>query len=281
MLRTFRTICGAAGAALGLTLTLSLATLGLTMGATTPAAAADSPRLERIKSAGELRVCIWPDYFSITYRNPRTGALEGIDIDMAEAFAADLGVKVRFVDSSFAALIANMTSDACDIAMHGVGVRPDRAGHMAFTQPHLVSGIFAVSMKGNPAITTWGDIDQSGTVVVVQKGTYMEPVMRDTLKKADLLTVDDFKAREQEVQAGRADVFMTDFPYGRRMAALTDWARLIEPPAPIAPTPYAYAVPKNEPEWLAEADAFVTRAKADGRLRAAAERHGLLPILAP
>lgn len=268
MVRTIRSIC----TALAVLVCLALGTTG--------ADAADSPRLERIKSSGELRVCIWPDYFSITYRNPRTGNLEGIDIDMAQAFAADLGVKVRFVDSSFATLVANMANDACDIAMHGVGVRPDRAEHMAFTQPHLISGIFAVSMKGNASITTWGDIDQAGNVVVVQKGTYMEPVMRDALKQADLITVDDFKAREQEVQAGRADVFMTDFPYGRRMAALTDWARLIEPPAPIAPTPYAYAVPKGEAEWLAEADAFVSRVKADGRLRAAAERHGLLPILA-
>lgn len=251
------------------------------MAAPDRAVAADSPRLERIKAAGELRVCIWPDYFSITYRNPRTGVLEGIDIDMAGAFAADLGVTPRFIDSSFAALVANLTGDACDIAMHGVGVRADRAEHMAFTQPHLVSGVFAVAMKTNQAITAWEDIDQRGTVVVVQKGTYMEPVMRDTLKYAELSTVDDFKAREQEVQSGRADVFMTDFPYGRRMVALTDWARLIEPPAPIAPTPYAYAVPKGDPAWLAEADAFVARVKADGRLRAAAERHGLLPILAP
>jgi ABC-type amino acid transport substrate-binding protein len=258
---------------------LALIVAGL-VGASSDGEAADS-RLDRIRASGEVRVCIWPDYFSITYRNPRTDVLEGIDIDMAHAFAADLGVKARFIDSSFATLVANLTGDACDIAMHGVGVRPDRAEHMDFTQPHLISGIFAVAMKTNTAIATWADIDKPGNVVVVHKGTYMEPVMRDSLKAAELLAVNDFKAREQEVQAGRGDVFMTDFPYGRRMAALTDWAHLLEPPSPIAPTPYAYAVPKGEAAWLAEADAFVTRAKADGRLRAAAERHGLLPILAP
>ncbi|MGC2856777.1 ABC transporter substrate-binding protein [Novispirillum sp. DQ9] len=254
---------------------------GVALAGAAPAGAAEGTRLERIKAAGEVRVCIWPDYFSITYRNPRTGVLEGIDIDMATAFAADLGVTARFVDSSFAALVANLTTDACDIAMHAVGVRADRAEHMDFTQPHLISGIFAVTTKTNAAITAWSDIDQPGTIVVVQQGTYMEPVMRETLKHAEVLAVNDFKAREQEVQAGRGDVFMTDFPYGRRMAALTDWARLLEPPSPIAPTPYAYAVPKGDPEWLAVADGFVARAKTDGRLRAAAERHGLLPILAP
>ncbi|MGB0683965.1 MAG: substrate-binding periplasmic protein [Magnetovibrionaceae bacterium] len=237
-------------------------------------------RLAKVMEAGELRVCIWPGYFAISYRNPRTGELEGIDIDMAKAFAGDLGVKLSFVDSSFAKLIENMTNDACDIAMHGVGVRADRAKHMDFSQPHLISGIYAVSMKSNDVIKTWDDIDQAGNVIVVQKGTYMEPVMRETLKQADLSVVDSFKAREQEVESGRADVFMTDFPYGRRMVSLTDWALLLEPPAPLAPTPYAYAVPKGDAEWLARVDEFLAKVKADGRLAASAEKHGLTPIVA-
>lgn len=246
----------------------------------TPGTAQAADRLTEIRVRNELKVCIWPDYFTITYRNPRTGQLEGIDIDMATALADSLGVKPTFVDSSFAKLVENMTNGACDVAMHAVGIRPDRALSMDFTQPHLVSGIYAVTMKNNPAIKNWVDIDRAGNVVVVQKGTYMEPVMRNALKAAELRVVDDFKAREQEVQSGRADVFMTDYPYGRRMVALTDWARLIEPPSPMAPTPYAYAVPKGDEAWLKTVDAFVSAVKADGRLRQAAGRHGLTPIVA-
>jgi len=246
----------------------------------TGAAAAESSRLERIQDRGALRVCIWPNYYSISFRNPRTGNLEGIDIDMARAFARDLGVAVAFVDSSFAKLIPAMKDNRCDIAMHGVGVRADRARHMDFSEPHLVSGIYAVVARDHPAIQTWQDIDRPGNIVVVQKGTYMEPEMRRVLKAAELSVVDAFLAREQEVESGRADVFMTDYPYGRRMADLTDWATMLAPPEPLAPTPYAYAVPLGEPDWLARVNAFVRDVKADGRLRAAAERYELLPILA-
>ena len=42
-----------------------------------PVAAGD--RIGRIKSSGTLRVCIWPDYYGITFRNPRSGELTGID----------------------------------------------------------------------------------------------------------------------------------------------------------------------------------------------------------
>ncbi len=245
------------------------------------AASAAEGHLDRIHRSGELRVCIWPEYFAISYRDPRTGTLSGVDVDLARDLAADLGVTPRFVDSSFAKLEANMTNDACDIAMHAVGVRPDRARVMAFSDATLVSGIFAVSSKANPAITGWDDIDRPGHVVVVQKGTYMEPVMRQTLRFATLEVVDDFKAREREVESGRADVFMTDYPYGRRMLTMTAWARLITPPQPVAPTPYAYAVPLGDPAWLARVDAFVHAIKADGRLHRAAAAHGLLPIVAP
>lgn len=244
-----------------------------------PAQAADN-RESTIYQRGVLRVCIWPDYYSITFRNPRTGTLEGIDIDMARAFAADLGVSVAFIESSFARLIENLSGNACDIAMHAVGVRTDRAAHVAFSAPTLISGIYAVTIRDHPTIHTWADIDRPGIVVVVQKGTYMEPEMRRRLVHAELRVVSAIQEREREVESGRADVFMTDYPYGRRMADLTDWALLIEPPVPVAPTAYAYALPKNEPAWLDRVNRFVASVKADGRLRAAAERHRLLPILA-
>lgn len=236
-------------------------------------------RLERIHSSQALRVCIWPDYYTITYRNPRTQSLEGIDIDMAYALAEYLNVDVEFIDSSFATLAENLLNDHCDIAMHGVGVREDRATYMDFTQPHLRSGIYAVGRTNNTHIKQWKDIDQPGNIVAVQKGTYMEPVMLDYLQHAELQVVDNFLAREQEVLAGRADVFMTDYPYGLRMADLTNWALLIEPPTPFALTDYAYAVPLNEPQWLETVNQFMSEKKADGTLNAFAAAHGLDTIV--
>lgn len=265
---------------LGRALALAVGLLAGSLLAPAPSSAAQETHLQSIAARGTLRVCIWPGYFSITYRNPRNGTLEGIDIDLAKELAKDLDVEVEFVDSSFATLVSNMESDACDIAMHAVGVRPDRAEHMNFSAPYLISGIYGVVPRTHPTLKTWTDIDKPGHVVVVQKGTYMEPVMRTLLTQATLKVVNHFKEREQEVESGRADVFMTDYPYGRRMVTQTPWAALIEPPTPLAPTPYAYAVPKGDPAWLARVEAFVSTIKLDGRLKTYAEKHGLLPIAA-
>lgn len=233
----------------------------------------------RVRQAGELHVCIWPAYFAISYRNQRTGELEGIDIDLAKAFAASLGVRVRFVDSSFPAFMDDLDADRCDVAMFGVGVTPQRKARVAFSAPYLRSDVYAVTTKAQRRIATWDDIDQEGVVVAVQAGTFMEPLMRDALRSATLEVVALPQTREVEIEAGRADVFMSDFPYTRLMVRTHDWARIIAPPKPFAPTDYAYAVKKGDDVWLARVNEFVAAIKNDGRLTRAAATYDLEPIV--
>ncbi|MCC7271451.1 MAG: amino acid ABC transporter substrate-binding protein [Alphaproteobacteria bacterium] len=255
-------------------------TAALALACAAPAGARDD-RLAHIQAAGVLRVCIWPDYYAITFRNPRNGALEGIDIDLSQALAQALSVRIDYVESTFATFMADLDADRCDVAMFGIGVTPARSERVAFSIPYLYSGIHAIAARSNRRIRTWDDIDRAGVVVAVQAGTFMEPALRSYLKQATLTVVQPPRTREEEVLSGRADVFATDFPYSRRMLFQHEWARVIEPKIPVAPTPYAYAVAKDQPQWLGRIDAFVTAIKRDGRLRQAARRQGLEPILAP
>jgi ABC-type amino acid transport substrate-binding protein len=241
---------------------------------------APTDRLARIDAAGVLRVCIWPDYYGISYRNPKSQQLVGIDIDNARDLATELRVRVEFVDSSFARLIDDVVGDQCDIAMFAIGITPARQEKLRFTQPHLASDIFAITTKSNRRIKTWADIDRSGMVVAVAKGTLHEPVMRAKLKQAELLVVDTPAAREQEVQSGRADVFMTDFPFSRRMLDNSDWARLVSPTEVYHITPYAWAMRPGDDRFHARVERALADMKRDGRLLANAKRHGLDPIVA-
>ena len=244
-----------------------------------PASAPAPGRLERVRASGTLRVCIWPDYYSITYRNPKSGELSGIDAILSAAFAKDLGVKVEYVDSSFPAFIGDLKADRCDVAMFGVGMLPERAAQVRFSQPYLRSDIYAVTTRTHPAIRSWSDIDRPGRVVAVQAGTFMEPVMREWLKQANMVSVRPPDTREREVQSGRADVFMTDYPYSRRVVDNADWARVMPPEAPIFPLSYAYAVAPGDDAWLARVDRFVADVKKDGRLQAAAHASRLDAIV--
>lgn len=253
---------------------------GAQSGGTAGAAPAPQrPRLEAIRARGELRVCIWPDYFAISFRNPRNSELEGLDIDLARALAARLSVRVAFVETNFTAFMDRIEAGDCDIAMMGVGITPARAQRMAFSRPYLASPVYAVAMRNSARIRNWADIDTPGTVVAVGAGTIMEPLMSRTLRHAELMVVAPPRSREAEIQAGRADVFMSDFPYTRRMLQMHDWAQVIDPPDRFGETLYAWALPLNDPAWLGEVNSFVGAMRADGTLARAAARHGLTPIL--
>jgi ABC-type amino acid transport substrate-binding protein len=245
------------------------------------ATAADAPagRLERLRQAGQVRVCIWPDYYGISYRHPVTRQLTGIDIDLAQELGKDLGLAVQFVDSSFARLVEDVLGERCDVAMFAIGITPARQEKLRFTPPYLASDIYAITTRSNRRIRGWDDIDRPGVVVAVARGTLHEGVMREKLHQAQLVVLDTPHAREQEVESGRADVFMTDFPYSRRMLANTDWARLVAPTSTYHVTPYAWALAPGDERWYQTLEAFVSRIKRDGRLLAAARRHGLDPIV--
>ena len=238
-------------------------------------------RLDEIVSKGHVRVCIWPDYYGISYRNPKTQQLSGIDVDMARELGKDLGVAVHFVDSSFAHLIDDLSADRCDIAMFAIGITPARAERLRFTRPHLASDVYAIASKTNRRIRDWNDIDQPGSVIAVARGTLHESLLRDKIKSAQLLVLDTPFAREQEVQSGRADVFMTDYPYSQRFLANADWARLVVPPGPYHITPYAYAMLPGDDAWHARVERFVEEVKRDGRLLDSAKRHRLEAIVVP
>lgn len=251
--------------------------LSMAIAGAVPGSARAEARLTRIEAVGMLRVCIWPGYYAISFRNPRNGELQGIDIDMAKAFAEDLGRKLTIVESSFATFMDDLEQDKCDVAMFAIGDTAARRERVDMSAPHLRSGMYAITRK-NTTVRRWADLDQPGHVIAVQKGTVMEPYMRSALKSAELKVVAPPGTREEELLAGRADAFMTDYPYAQRMRFQHDWAVVIEPPEPVAPTNYGYAVRKGDPQWLARVNDFVAAIKRDGRLLAAAERHGLAPI---
>jgi cyclohexadienyl dehydratase len=253
----------------------------LLVGGHSVAANAGESRLDRVRFDRVVHVCIWPDYYGITFRNPKTLKLSGVDYEMALALGHDLGVAVQFVDSSFARLIEDLASNRCDIAMFAIGVTPLRAERLRFTEPHLFSDIYAITTRTNRRIKEWSDIDKTGTVVAVAKGTLHEPVMKEKLKAAQLLVLDTPFAREQEVQSGRADVFMSDYPYTQRFLDNADWARLVAPPGNYHLTSYAYAVMPGDDRWFVRIEQFVREIKSDGRLLESANRHKLRPIVVP
>jgi ABC-type amino acid transport substrate-binding protein len=256
-----------------------LAFLCFAFGIVVTSSFASPQSLDDIQKNKLLKVCIWPEYFGISYVNSRTNILQGIDIDLSKALAQDLGVKLEYVHTNFTNFTDDLLSEKCHIAMMGVGITPERAQKIKFSKPYLRSDIYAVALKANTSINTWLDIDRIGTVVVVQKDTFMEPVLKRYLRHANLYLATKPGEREREVESGRADVFATDYPYSQKVLQNTDWAKVIAPDRPIRQTEYAYAVRPDDGAWLNRVNQFVAQIKKDGRLSEAATIHKLTPIV--
>ena len=226
-----------------------------------------------------MRVCIWPDYFAISYRNSRNSELEGMDVDLARALAARLSARLSFVEANFLTFMDRIEAGDCDAAMMAVGITAGRAQRVAFSRPYLASPVYGVTTRDSTRVRNWSDIDEPGVVVAVSAGTVQESLMGRTLRRAEMLVVAPPRTREAEIQSGRADVFMSDFAYTRRMMLMHDWARVIDPPDRFGETLYAWALPMNDPTWLGEVNGFLAAIRADGTLARAAAKHGLTPIL--
>ena len=263
----------------GARLSTGLVVVATALAAMGPLSATAGAVLDRVKVTGTLRVCIWPDYYGVTFRDARSQRLSGIDIELSAQFSQDLHVRLEYVDSSFATLIDDVKSGRCDVAMFAVAMLPQRMEHLRFTRPYLHSDIFGITTKANRVVRQWADIDRPDVLVGVQVGTFMEPAMAASLKHARLVVVRPPATRERELEAGRIDVFMSDYPYSRRLLDNADWAELIAPPEPFFVMPYAYAVKPGDDDWFAAVDGFVQRIQRDGRLDAAARHNRLTPIV--
>ncbi len=227
-----------------------------------------------------LRVCIFPGYYAITYRDPASNKLTGIDIDLSQELAKDLGAQVQYVETSFGTFIADLQANKCDVGMFGIGVTLKRAQAVEFTTPYLQTGIYAVARKGGP-IASWADIDKPDHKVAVQLGSYIEPFMQAYLKQAKVVSIAPPATREQELMARHVDVEIVDYPTAQKVTAEFDWAATIEPSTKLIATPFAYAVTPGDQVWLNYLNLFVATIKRDGRLAAAAQRNNLGPIVAP
>ena len=237
-------------------------------------------RLYEVTKNKKLRVCQYPLYYSISFRNPTTGKIEGIDADLAVELAKELGAELEIVESGFATFIADLQSNKCEIGMFGVGATLKRAQAVEFSKPYLVTNIYAVTRKDGK-VKTWEDIDQKGVKAAVTLGSYIEVFMKSYLKNAEVVSIAPPNTREAELVAQRVDVILTDFPTAIKVTDEFDWAAYILPKEKLAVTPYAYVVPPGDQIWLNYINLFVDTIKLDGRLMQYAKKHKLDPIVAP
>jgi polar amino acid transport system substrate-binding protein len=119
-------------------MTMKRVLLGLAIAALAlPAAAQELP--DRIKQAGKIVIATMPNYPPITYKDPATSKLMGLDIEIGEAIGKELGLKVEWQEIAFAQMLPSLQTGRVDLVMAGMSDLPTRRDQQDFVD-YLRSG---------------------------------------------------------------------------------------------------------------------------------------------
>jgi cyclohexadienyl dehydratase len=228
--------------------------------------------LDRVRAAGQLRVCLTGDYKPFGFlRND--GGFEGIDVDLAQSLAAALGVKPRFVKTTWSTLMDDFTGGACDIAMGGISITLDRQLRAAFSTATMVDGKAPIARcEDTGKYGSLDAIDRPGVRVIVNPGGTNERFARAQFRQATIRVHPDNVTIFDEIVAGRADVMVTD----QSETLLQHHLRPALCPVPVA-APFqfgekAFLLPRDDVAFKAFVDQWLHLAKATGEFDAAMDR---------
>ena len=163
-------------------------------------------------SAGTLSVCSDVPYppFEDFDKSAPTG-FKGFDVDIVEAIAKQLDLKVEIKDSSFDALQSGLAlnSNQCDMAASAMTITPEREQRIGFSDGYY-SSEQSLLVPSDSSIT--GIADLAGKKVGVQKGTTGESYANDNASDADIVVFPSDGEMYAALKAGQVDALLQDLP---------------------------------------------------------------------
>ena len=166
-------------------------------------------RISKIESSGELRVCHAEDN-PWTFRDPATGEWMGFTRDLAADLAAELGVELVDVDSTWKTIVPSVKNNECDIGGGGLFATVTRARVVLFSIPFAYAHSTAIVHKDS-GYTTYKDLDKPGKLIIASAGTATLEFAKRFFKQAEVkgLPVDTDAILLGEIANKRADAWWT------------------------------------------------------------------------
>lgn len=130
----------------------------------------------------------------------------GFEVDLANAMAKRLGLKVEWVTQPFDNLLIGLNSDRYDFVIASHGVTPERARAVDFGTPHYCTGGAIVTRPGGPATAA----ALKGKKVGVQVGTSYLTSVRQVAGISEIKTYPKDTDVLAALMAGRVDAWVSD-----------------------------------------------------------------------
>jgi polar amino acid transport system substrate-binding protein len=204
--------------------------------------------LDEVQARGVLRVATLagnPPYSSVDAH----GQWVGYDIDIANAIAKDLGVKVEFLEVTLAGRIAALQAGKVDLTIANITDTVERSKSIAFSNPYVIVGGYFMVLKKRDDLNTLEDLNKKGIKVVVGRtgtnGIWAPPLVPN----AEIVTLEDVADQTQALKSGQVDAFPADsFLLSTLVKQNPETFKLL--PGNFSREEIAIGLPRGDWEWL-------------------------------
>jgi len=277
-------LCGAL--ALASVLALSLVGCGGDEATTTTTASQAGPASlvpATYKEAGVLRVGSDVPFPPMEYFLEDGVTPTGVDIEIVEGIAANLGLDVEWIITSWDGLIPSLKSKRIDMIASSMGDFTDRQEQVSFVD-YLFVGEAALVKKGNGGEIT-SEADLSGRDVGASKGTIAVTILEKLNQQLadegkDPVNMKQFPGDQEgllAVQSDRVFAHVLDLPAAAYEAATVQDGNALELVLPnlLGGIPYGFALRKDEADLAAAVSAALQQMIDDGSYAVILEKYGL------
>jgi polar amino acid transport system substrate-binding protein len=203
--------------------------------------------VHRIVESGELRVGTSGRQPPLNMKD-RSGALIGLDIELAEALASAMELDLVLIEKPFPQLLAGLENNEFDLVISSMTITPARNARVAFAGPYMISG--ATLLTREEMVQEVADIeflDSADRTWGVLSGSTGEAFVRDAFPNANVVTTDNLPALVPQIAAGEIDGIFSDLPYVRFELARHAEDGLAVLPSPFTTEPLGIALPADSP----------------------------------
>ncbi len=190
----------------------------------------------------------------------------GFDIDIAMEMAKELGVKLVPVDTLLPSIIPALKLGRFDIIMGGMSVTEARRQKIVFANPFMTVGqTILLNRKHAGQVRSYQDLNDPQYIVVSKPATTGEEAVRKFMPRCRYQPADTEYEGAAMVLNGEADAFVYDQPFNALFFAMHGKDSLIFLSETFTVEPLAWAIRKNDPDFLNWLNQFLEEIKADGR----------------
>ena len=169
--------------------------------------------VDAIKQKGKLVVATSPDYAPFEFQSLVDGKNQvvGADIDMAQAIADELGVKLEISSMSFDNVLTSLQTGKADLAIAGISATDERKEVFDFSIPYYENKMSFLVRKAD--LDKYKDLTSLASAnIAAQKGTVPETMIKEQLPNAQLTSLTNMGEAVNELQAGKGDAVPMDEP---------------------------------------------------------------------